>query len=143
MTNLVFRLRSAGPKVASLVGIRLRGARRECSDFDVVVRLKGSKTLAGIMKFRLGFLFRSKLKSDDPEFQSVFEVFSNTSLVLNSWPWAREFVASTAARMGWPAVTLPLFKVGTPGKRASRPTRSSRDVSEPSRLAASRRARSK
>jgi hypothetical protein len=45
--------------------------------------------------------------------------FVNANAVFNCWPYWREYVHSTAARMNLPPLTLPFFRVRTP-----RPSRS-------------------
>ncbi len=39
------------------------------------------------------------------------EAFSRTNALLNSWPYWREMVQSTVARMNLPPLTLPLFRI--------------------------------
>jgi hypothetical protein len=41
-----------------------------------------------------------------------YEAFSERNAVFNIWPYWREFVQSTTVRMGLPALTLPVFRVG-------------------------------
>lgn len=45
--------------------------------------------------------------------------FCKTNAMFNSWPYWREFVQGTVARMGLPPLTLPFFRV-TPVRRRSR-----------------------
>jgi len=40
----------------------------------------------------------------------IFEVFRNTSLPLNIWPYFRELVHTALARVGWPVLVLPVHK---------------------------------
>jgi len=41
---------------------------------------------------------------------SFFDIFKRTSLLLNSWPFFREFVNNITSRMYIPPFTLPLIK---------------------------------
>ncbi|MBM3322758.1 hypothetical protein FJY69_04715 [candidate division WOR-3 bacterium] len=47
-----------------------------------------------------------------PMAAAYFDVFKRTSLPLNTWPYWREFVHSTFARMGLPPFILPSVKRG-------------------------------
>lgn len=40
----------------------------------------------------------------------LFEVFRNSTLILNTWPYLREFVQSCTVRAGLPPLVLPLTK---------------------------------
>lgn len=51
-------------------------------------------------------VFETKEKITD----NFFEVYQKISLPLNVWPFFREFVNSTTARMNIPPITLPLLK---------------------------------
>jgi len=56
--------------------------------------------------------YRIDFSSEKEITDSFFEVYKNVSLPLNTWPFVRELVNSTTARMNIPPLTLPLFKVG-------------------------------
>jgi preprotein translocase subunit SecB len=56
--------------------------------------------------------YRADFTSVKEVTDSFFEVYKNVSLPLNTWPFVRELVNSTTARMNIPPLTLPLFKVG-------------------------------
>jgi hypothetical protein len=46
------------------------------------------------------------------------QAFANTNALLNSWPYWRELVQTTVARMNLPPLTIPLFRIGpTPEKK--------------------------
>jgi len=57
--------------------------------------------------------FGLEFSSQEPMTDEIFGTFSEFNLPLNTWPYLREFVATTTGRMGWTAATLPTFKVGT------------------------------
>lgn len=48
--------------------------------------------------------------------------FSHTNAMLNSWPYWREFVQNTVARMNLPPLTLPLFRLVAPPPPQGKPT---------------------
>ncbi|MBW8002509.1 MAG: hypothetical protein FVQ80_10875 [Planctomycetes bacterium] len=40
-----------------------------------------------------------------------FEAFGDTNGIYNAWPYWREFVQNTVARMGLPPLTIPVFRL--------------------------------
>lgn len=50
------------------------------------------------------------LHSKEKFTKEFFEVYQNTSLLLNIGPFVREFINSMTARMNLPPLTLPFFK---------------------------------
>ena len=46
--------------------------------------------------------------------------FAEVNGVFNVWPYCREFIQTTTARMGLPPVVLPLFRVAGGTKRQKR-----------------------
>jgi hypothetical protein len=52
--------------------------------------------------------------SIEPMTDALFETFAVVNLPLNTWPYFREYAATSVGRMGWLPITLPAFKVGTP-----------------------------
>lgn len=63
--------------------------------------------------------FALAFRSEQPMTETLFSVFQDVNLPVNSWPYFREFVASSSARMGWEPFTLPTLKRGIPQERAS------------------------
>jgi hypothetical protein len=49
--------------------------------------------------------------SEEPMTDEIFEIFAVNNLPLNSWPYFREYLASTVGRMGWIPFTLPARKI--------------------------------
>jgi hypothetical protein len=82
--------------------------------------------------------FGLRFTSAQPMTEALFRTFADVNLPVNAWPFLREFLQSATARMGWPALTIPTFKVGTGGSRPTRPRRArsaprpERQVEEPS-----------
>lgn len=58
--------------------------------------------------------FVADYDSIQPMTDELFETFGMYNLPLNTWPYLREYAATTVGRMGWLPITLPTFKVGTP-----------------------------
>lgn len=42
--------------------------------------------------------------------ESIFTVFSELNLPLNTWPYFRELIHSLVGRMNWPPLVAPLYK---------------------------------
>jgi hypothetical protein len=62
--------------------------------------------------FRITLELKVQFDSAAPMTDRIFKVFATANLPLNTWPYLREFVASSVARMGWQALTLPALKRG-------------------------------
>ena len=52
-----------------------------------------------------------------------FEYFLTINPISNAWPYWREFVQSMSARMGFPALTVPLLEI-VPKKAATKEAKS-------------------
>lgn len=50
--------------------------------------------------------------SQEPMTDPVFATFGEVNLPVNTWPYLREFLATTFGRMNWMPVTLPALKRG-------------------------------
>ncbi len=59
---------------------------------------------------RIAARFEVSYSSDSPVTDAIFEVFRNTSLPLNIWPYFRELVHTALARVGWPVLVLPVHR---------------------------------
>lgn len=64
--------------------------------------------------FELFYLLPSELAPTPTEISA----FCKTNVLLNSWPYWREFVQSTISRMNLPPLTIPLFRF-SPATRSS------------------------
>jgi hypothetical protein len=54
--------------------------------------------------------FKLELISKQPFTDEFFEIYKDSSLMLNTWPFFREFVNSITSRMDIPPLTLPFIK---------------------------------
>ena len=61
---------------------------------------------AGKIEVTFAIEYSSKLKLTE----SLFSVFREINLPLNTWPYLRSFVAESFGKMGWAPHTLPAFK---------------------------------
>lgn len=94
--------------------------------------LKTADTSAASMDVTFGLVF----DSPQPMTEEIFSIFQAVNLPVNTWPYLREFLASTFGRFGWEPIIIPAFKVGAkapprqrrrPGE-AARPRRRPREV---------------
>ena len=58
-------------------------------------------------------------QSSVPMTDSIFEVFQNTNLPLNLWPYLREMVHTVSMRMGLPSLVLPVYQIPMSSDSAS------------------------
>lgn len=56
--------------------------------------------------------------------KSHYESFAQTNGVYNAWPYWREYLQNAITRMGLPALTVPVFRIGSPPKKPSKSSRS-------------------
>jgi hypothetical protein len=80
-----------------------------------VFRLKAADALLAEIKVE----FAADFASNEPITDGIFTLFKEVNLPVNTWPYFREFVATTMGRWGWGPFTLPAFKRGP--RPASRP----------------------
>jgi hypothetical protein len=59
---------------------------------------------------RVRVTFEVRYASAERMSDEIFAEFRARNLPVNTWPYFREFVQSSLARMGWPVLTLPAFK---------------------------------
>lgn len=78
-------------------------------------RLKAADALLAEIKV----VFAADFASNEPMTDGIFTLFKEVNLPVNTWPYFREFVATTMGRWGWGPFTLPAFKRGP--RPASRP----------------------
>ena len=70
--------------------------------------LKTAETSAAFVEVTFGLDFDSIL----PMTEATFGIFQLVNLPVNTWPYLREFLASTLGRFGWEPIIIPTFKVG-------------------------------
>ena len=85
---------------------------KRANGFDAIsryrFRLKAKGDIVGEVEVSFGLRYHCPV----PMTHRLFELFGSHNLLLNSWPYAREFLGSTTSRFGWTAVTLPVFRPG-------------------------------
>ena len=86
--------------------------KKEDNDIEVVHEYKLDAKIEGQKKkfLKINCEYRIILASEEDFTEDFFQIYSNTSLPLNTWPYFREFVNSITSRMGIPPLTLPFFK---------------------------------
>ncbi|MCG3190805.1 MAG: hypothetical protein DIJKHBIC_00025 [Thermoanaerobaculia bacterium] len=63
--------------------------------------------------------FRAATLPPDEPGRNFFQAFANLNGKLNAWPYFREFVQSSSARMGLSPVVVPVFRVPRPAQAPS------------------------
>lgn len=61
--------------------------------------------------FFINVIYKLTYQSKIPITKKIFDVFSEISLPLHTWPYFRQFVHEMTARMGLPPLTLDLLKL--------------------------------
>ncbi|MEO8724496.1 MAG: hypothetical protein ABI383_00095 [Acidobacteriaceae bacterium] len=92
-----------------------RGTGQKTSDeLDVQIAftlkaIPASKKPALVIKavFNLRYSLPDEVEIDQDE----IDAFASTNSMLNSWPYWREIVQNTVARMGLPPLVLPLYRI--------------------------------
>lgn len=72
---------------------------------------------------KLSVEFALAYHSEKPMTDEIFSVFKGLNLMVNTWPYLREFIQTMAGRMNLPPLVLPTFKVGTPRRAAPKARR--------------------
>lgn len=88
-------------------------AEFETNDDEFIIRNKytlSAKNKNNKIALKIECTFIVVFDSREEITDDFFEVYKDTSLPLNVWPFFREFVNSTTARMNIPPLTLPLLK---------------------------------
>jgi len=57
------------------------------------------------------FLLSYKIEYFEGLAQEGFQQFANLNGIYNAWPYWREFVQNTIARMGLPSLAIPVFRI--------------------------------
>ncbi len=74
--------------------------------YDVKIEATDSKVANISVTFGLEF------ESEQAMSEELFTVFQDVNLPVNTWPYLRSFLADGLGRMGWPPLTLQVFKIG-------------------------------
>lgn len=72
-----------------------------------------SQSSKPIISIDASFLLTYKLKDFDGLTKKGFVAFGDMNGVYNAWPYWREFVQNTIARMGLPTLTIPVFRIAS------------------------------
>jgi hypothetical protein len=112
------KMRRAGPDrslrfVASEAFIEKITSETEAFDggikYELVIKEKGEKAPA----INIECVFLAHFHGPGSPKKEKIEAFLKSYMPILSWPYFRQFVSDTTARMAIPPVTLPLFSQGT------------------------------
>jgi preprotein translocase subunit SecB len=70
-----------------------------------------SKTQKPVILINASLLLSYKIENFEGLTQKGFEQFANLNGIYNAWPYWREFVQNTVARMGLPSLSIPVFRI--------------------------------
>lgn len=125
--NLKTRVRSReelGKKVNCSLTTATRVEQPQKSVFYVVATINTEMISAGgkepipALFVTAGFELEYLLPENFVATSEQLKTFAATNAVFNAWPYWREFIQNTTARMNLPPVTLPLFRlVGKPTEK--------------------------
>lgn len=90
--------------------------------FSLVGNLKEGKSQEPDLIIKAEFVLIYKVSDFTGLNQECFEAFGKSNGIYNAWPYWREFVQNTIARMTLPPLTIPVFRIIAPEKRKQRKT---------------------
>ena len=116
-----FKLKEFGVIASPEVELMIRGNAthdpvldrvRASVQFNLRARLQ-VETDAGNDLFTItaAYLLLYKLESSEGLSQEHYDAFGRLNGLFNAWPYWREFVQTTTARMGLPSITIPVLHV--------------------------------
>jgi preprotein translocase subunit SecB len=76
------------------------------SSYDLVATKSTKKDFA----LKVACVYRVLFSSKQPITDEFMEIFTNINIQMNTWPYFREFIQSMIQRVGFPPLTLPLWK---------------------------------
>lgn len=65
-----------------------------------------------ILSIEASFAIHYSIQSSGDLEDASVKAFALTNGIFNAWPYWREYVQSTAARMGLPPIVIPVFRLG-------------------------------
>ena len=89
---------------------------RECGVIIVVPHFEFEAFAEGepenqVLTINASFLLYYSVKDFEGLTKKGFEQFANLNGIYNAWPYWREFVQNTIARMGLPPLAIPVFRI--------------------------------
>ena len=84
--------------------------------FSLIGNLKDSKNQDPDLIIKAEFVLIYKVSDFTGLDQKCFEAFGKSNGIYNAWPYWREFVQNTVARMTLPPLTIPVFRLLRPKK---------------------------
>jgi hypothetical protein len=89
--------------------------------FGLLGRYEESDTGEAPLHIKAEFLIVYNLTTAEGLTQENYEAFAELNGVHNGWPYWREYVQSVSARMGFPPIAIPVYRVLSSGSQASEP----------------------
>ncbi len=73
--------------------------------YNVTISDKETKEVKAKLSVTFCVTYSSKLPIND----EIFDIFAKRNLILNTWPYFREFTHNIIGRMGWPPLIAPTY----------------------------------
>lgn len=73
--------------------------------YNVTISDKETKEAKAKLSVTFCATYSSKLPIND----EIFDIFAKRNLILNTWPYFREFTHNIIGRMGWPPLIAPTY----------------------------------
>ncbi len=102
----------------------------------ILVARKGDATEGELLRVEALFVLQYEIDSFEGMKKSHIDAFGELNGLYNVWPYWREYVQSTTVRMGFPSLTMPVFR---PLGRADSPAKKGAMTEAPRARQASRR----
>jgi hypothetical protein len=99
VANVSYRIETESGKLIVLPTFEL-SAEREIDSED-----------PPFLSIRASFALEYTVESINDFGDENIRAFAETNGIFNAWPYWREYVQSTSARMGFPVMTIPVFRV--------------------------------
>jgi hypothetical protein len=88
------------------------------ADFKLEIFEAASKTKGSCVRIEATFLLAYQVGHPEELTPGCVEQFGKFNGIYNAWPYWREFVQNTIARMSLPPLTIPVFRLVAPPKEA-------------------------
>ncbi len=112
------RCKQAGTKLSAEVRFVLRGVQEQ----DVTKKVIG---LSAILE--LSYRLTKEVELTPKQLST----FGKLNALYNAWPYWRELVQTTVARMALPRLVVPVFRIARPQKERAEPSKKPTEVHEP------------
>lgn len=104
-------------------------------DFALTAHLKDTPKQAPALQISSKFLLTYSISDFEGLTEKAFQQFGEMNGIYNAWPYCREFIQNTTARMGIKPLTLPVFRIASKAEKTKRKAPSKKTVKKKARKA--------